>query len=484
MPDTQRLDNINGTILIVDDDTGFLESLRRMLITNDCTNVMMLSDSRRVMSELDRGGISAVLLDWIMPHVTGADLLAQLVGRHPNVPVIIMTAVADMETVVKCIRQGAFDYITKPVEENRLLSCLRKALQVSAYEERLQRLTAYLQGAPLERPELFGDIVTQSPKMLGVLKTIESVAPGRGPILITGETGVGKELVARAIHRASNLAGQFIPVNVASLDDEMFSDTLFGHVKGAFTGASDAREGLVSQAAGGTLFFDEIGDMGQESQVKLLRLLQEGEYYRTGSDAVQRCRARILAASNRDFDEMLAKGVFRHDLYFRICGYRIHVPSLRERPEDIALLAGHYLEKEARGVGKEPPLLPEGVLQALREHLFVGNVRELINMVRQAVSTSSARGVCIEDFPGVAARRGETLRIIKDRHYRLQGTFETFPTLEEVERLVIEEAVHMAGGNKAQAAQMLGISRTTLHKKLNGEQERGADYPLCAAGEG
>lgn len=469
MPNTQRLNNINGTILLVDDDAGFLESIRRMLIMNECPQVMMINDSRRVMDEVARGGISVVLLDWIMPHLSGAELLVQLVNNHPNIPVIIMTAVTDTETIVKCIRQGASDYITKPIDENRLLSCLHKAVQLSDYEERVLRLTSYLQGAPLARPELFTDIITCSPKMQSMLKTIESIAPSSSPILITGETGVGKELVARAIHRASNLSGQFIPVNVASLDDEIFSDTLFGHVKGAYTGASESREGLISKAAGGTLFFDEIGDLGRESQVKLLRVLQEQEYYSIGLDKVLKCNARIVTASNCNFDEKRAKGEFRDDLYFRISGYQVHVPSLRERPEDIPLLVRHYLEKEARELGKEPPAVSDSVMQALQEHPYTGNVRELINQIRQAFITSRSKGLGIEDFPGVAAvpHLNDNLRIIHDKSYRLQGTFKTFPSLVEVERLVIGEALHIAEGSKSVAARMLGISRTTLNKKLN-----------------
>ncbi len=471
MPDTLRLNTITGTILLVDDDAGFLESVRRMLMMNECTNIMMLNDSRKVMSELERGGISVVLLDWIMPHLSGAELLQRLTQNHPNVPVIIMTAVTDTETIVKCIRQGASDFITKPIDENRLLSCLHKAVQISAYEERVQRLSAYLQGAPLARPELFGEIITCSPKMQSMLKTIESVAPSGSPILVTGETGVGKELVARAIHRASNLAGQFIPVNVASLDDEIFSDTLFGHVKGAYTGASEAREGLIGQAAGGTLFFDEIGDLGREAQVKLLRLLQEQEYYRIGSDKVQKCKARIVAASNCNFDELRAHGRFRHDLYYRLCGYQVHVPALRERPEDIALLARHFAEQEARALDRQPPIVPDSVLQALQRHPYTGNVRELINQIRQALISSNARGLSIEDFPGVSAVSPSSgnLRVIQDTFYRLQGAFERFPSLDELERLAIGEAMHSAEGSKVLAARMLGISRTTLNKKLNEE---------------
>jgi DNA-binding NtrC family response regulator len=473
MQEAFQLDSINGTILIVDDDIGFMESVRRTLITNNCTNVMMLDDSRKIISELDRGGISVILLDWIMPHVSGAELLQEVISSHPAIPVIIMTAVTDAETIVNCIRQGAFDYITKPLDENRLLSCLNKAVQVSAYEERIQRLTAYLQGAPVARPELFDDIVTNSPKMHGVLKTIETVASTRSPILITGETGVGKELIAHAIHRASNLPGKLVSVNVAGLDDdEIFSDTLYGHVKGAFTGASEAREGLISQAAGGTLFFDEIGDLGQKSQVKLLRLLQEQEYYSIGSDSVKKCTARIVAASNRNFDEMRRNGEFRNDLYFRLCGYHIRVPSLQERPEDIPLMLAHFVKKEARELGKTPPIIPQNVLQALQEYDFTGNVRELINMVKNAVTLSSSRHLSIDDFLGTdIGPYHDTLRVIKDKPFRLQAAFEAFPNLEDVERLMVEEALHASNGNKRMAARILGISRTTLLKKLNSEME-------------
>ena len=473
MQEAFQLDSINGTILVVDDDIGFMESVRRTLITNNCTNVMMLSDSHKTISELDRGGISVILLDWIMPQVNGAELLQKIVSSHPSIPVIIMTAVTDAETIVNCIRQGAFDYITKPLDENRLLSCLNKAVQVSAYEERVQRLTAYLQGAPVARPELFNDIVTNSPKMHGVLKTIETVAPTRSPILITGETGVGKELIAHAIHRASNLKGKLVSVNVAGLDDDdIFSDTLYGHVKGAFTGASEAREGLISQADGGTLLFDEIGDLGQKSQVKLLRLLQEQEYYRIGSDSVKKCTARIIAASNRNFDEMRRCGEFRNDLYYRICGYHIRIPSLRERPEDIPLLLAHFVAKEAKKLGKTLPIIPQNVLQALQEHDFTGNVRELLNMVRNAVTLSASRHLSIEDFLGtVFVSSHVALRVIKDKPFRLQAVFEEFPNLEDVERLIVEEALHASNGNKAMAARILGISRTTLLKKLNSEME-------------
>jgi len=473
MKDSLRLDSIKGEILIVDDDIAFMESVRRMLITNNCPNIVMLSDSRKALPELARGGISAVLLDWVMPNVNTCVLLQEIVATHPTIPVIIMTAVTDSENIVNCIRSGAFDYITKPVDENRLLSSLGKAVKVSDYEDQIQRLTAYLQGAPVVRPELFTDIITNSPKMHGVLKTIETVAPTRSSILITGETGVGKELIANAIHRASNLPGKLISVNVAGLDDdEIFSDTLYGHVKGAYTGASDTREGLISQADGGTLFFDEIGDLGQKAQIKLLRLLQEQEYYRLGSDRLKKCTARIIAASNRNFDEMRANGEFRNDLYYRLCGFHISVPPLRERSEDIPLLVTHFAEKEAKEQGKNTPIIPQNVLLALQEYDFTGNVRELINMVKHAVTMSTSRFLTCEDFLGLAGGTiHDTLRIIKDSPFRLHATFDSFPSLEEVEKLLIDEALHTAHGNKAMAARVLGISRTTLQKKLNCDGE-------------
>ncbi|HEY4743588.1 MAG TPA: sigma 54-interacting transcriptional regulator, partial [Desulfuromonadaceae bacterium] len=277
------LDTCAQTILVVDDDHLILDVVHMMLTSNGIKDVVTLNTSSDVLKTLDQGGVGVLVMDWIMPGMTGADLLPIIVQRYSHIPVIIMTVVSDLRTVVDCIKQGAFDYITKPIDANRLLFSINKAFQISELANQNRRLKDYLMGDSLSRPEVFDGILTANPRMQAIFKIVETMGNSHNPVLITGETGVGKELIARAIHRASGLKGPFVPLNVAGLDELMFNDTLFGHQKGAFTGALESREGLITKARGGTLFLDEIGDMGRESQVKLLRLLQDQEYYRLGS---------------------------------------------------------------------------------------------------------------------------------------------------------------------------------------------------------
>jgi len=462
------------TILVVDDDADFLNEVRLMLVSNDVKDVVTLNTSSDLLKNLDQGGVGVLLMDWIMPVMTGADLLPIIVQRYPHIPVIIMTAVSDLQTVVGCIKQGAFDYITKPIDANRLLSSLHKAFQISDLANQNRRLKSYLMGDSLTRPDIFDAILTINPRMQAIFKIIETMRGSYSPVLITGETGVGKELVARAIHRASGLKGPFVPLNVAGLDELMFDDTLFGHKKGAYTGAQESRDGLIAKAQGGTLFLDEVGDMEHESQVKLLRLLQEREYYRLGSDALIKSDARIIAASNLNFDTLLEQGRFRRDLYHRLRGHHIHIPPLRERREDITLLLDHYLQKAASDAGRPVPNVTADVRQALEEYDFPGNVRELMNMVHHAVTSCGAATLTIRDFLGADSADGRSqrnLRIFRDRDFRMQMNYQEFPSLNLVEQMLIDEALRITGGSKALAAELLGISRPTLNKKLAHKEE-------------
>ena len=461
-------------ILVVDDDADFLNEVRLMLVSNDIKDVVTLNASGDLLKNLDRGGIGVLLMDWIMPAMTGADLLPVVVQRYPHIPVIIMTAVNDLQTVVGCIKQGAFDYITKPIDANRLLSCIHKAFQISELANQNRRLKSYLMGDSLSRPEIFDAILTINPRMQAIFKIIETMRGSYNPVLITGETGVGKELIARAIHRASGLKGPFVPLNVAGLDELMFDDTLFGHKKGAFTGAQEPREGLIAKAQGGTLFLDEVGDMGPGSQVKLLRLLQEREYYRLGSDALIKSDARIIAASNLNFNTLLDRGRFRRDLYHRLRGHHIHVPPLRERREDIPLLLDHFVQKAAKDAGRPVPAVTSEVCQALEEYDFPGNVRELMNMVHHAVTSHNAPTLTVQDFLEIDVTDGRTqrnLRVFRDRDFRVQMNCREFPSLSMVEQMLIDEALRITGGSKALAAELLGISRPTLNKKLASKEE-------------
>ena len=328
----------------------------------------------------------------------------------------------------------------------------------------------------LESEEAFSAIVTRSKKMHAVFLYLEAVVRSGQPILITGETGVGKELVARAIHQASGCRGPYVPVNVAGLDDAMFSDTLFGHTKGAFTGAAQARDGLVAHAAAGTLFLDEIGDLAESSQVKLLRLLEERQYYPLGSDVPRMCEGRIVCATAQNLQERMGRGSFRKDLYYRLSGHQVRVPSLRERPEDIPVLVDRFLEEAAHALGKGKPTLPQETLTLLSAHDFPGNVRELKTMIFDAVA-KHRRGVLSLDRFRQAVAEGRTG---DGRGTLFEGAnspdpvllTERFPTLLETERFLVAEALKRAKNNQGIAATLLGISRQALNKRL--QRDNGA----------
>lgn len=458
------------TILVVDDNADFLDEVRLMLASNGHQDVSLLNSGRDVIHRVELGDIAVILMDWMMPEVSGADLLPVLIQRFPHIPVIIMTAVNDVQTVVGCIKQGAFDYLTKPVDVNRLLSGISKAFQLYDLAAQNRKLKDYLLGDTLLRPGIFEEILTVNPRMQAIFKIIETMAGTYNPVLITGETGVGKELIARAIHRSSGLSGRFVALNAAGLDDMMFADTLFGHKKGAFTGAHEGREGLIAKAQGGTLFLDEIGDLGIDSQMKLLRLLQEREYYRLGSDALIKSDARIIAASNCDFEAMMSSGKFRRDLYHRLRNHHIHIPPLRERRQDITLLIDSFLQAAADSCGRPVPAISSTARDLLEAYDYPGNVRELKHLIQQAVACNTSAMLDVSDFIGLengdeAPKRN--LRVLRDSGFRLQARFDAFPSMDKVEHLIIEEALRLTEGNKTLAADLLGISRPTLNRKLD-----------------
>jgi len=462
-------------VLIVDDDADFQHELGRMLVSNGVTEVVTAGSGVAALELLEQGGIAVLLLDMVMPGISGTELLGIVVQRYPAIPVIMITAVSDIKSVVNSIKLGAFDYLTKPLDAGRLFAAVTKALSFSELSSQNRQLRNYLLGDALINPETFANIITIDSRMKSIFKLVETVAATQHPVLITGETGVGKELMARAVHHASGVSGCFVPVNLAGLDDAMFSDTLFGHKKGAYTGAGEAREGLIAKAAGGTLFLDEIGDLSTESQKMLLRLLQEKEYYRLGSDILYKSSARIVAASNRDLKAMIAAGTFRHDLYHRLTSHKIQIPPLRERRDDIPLLAQHFAREAALSLGKNPPSLSMELRTALKGYDFPGNVRELVNRINHAVACSPAEVLTLEFFPELQQADGRDRGVIRasgDRTFTLQAFFETFPTLDEVERLFVQEAMKKSEGSKAIAAELLGITRPTLNRKLAGEEQK------------
>jgi DNA-binding NtrC family response regulator len=457
-------------VLVVDDEPGILAKVSLLLASSDIQQVVTLSDSRQVLPFLRENQIAAVVVDWVMPNITGGELLQRITADYPQIPVIVMTAMGDVETAVNCMRAGAFDFLTKPVDPNRLVASVKKALQVSELGNQNRILKDYLLADRLRNPGAFAGIVTNSKKMRGIFQYIEAIASSRQPVLITGETGVGKELLARAVHSVSGLSGPFISLNAAGLDDFMFSDTLFGHKKGAFTGADSKRDGLISAAAGGTLFLDEIGDMNLASQIKLLRLLQEREYYRMGSDLLLKSDARVVAASNMDFTALRASGNFRNDLYFRLCAHEFRVPPLRERLEDVAPLVNYFVSTIAQEQKKPVPAVSPGLIDSLTQSSFPGNVRELYNLVHHAVTCNGGRMLEAGDFAGIKPVPVRTPPVA-DVENPLMAVFGKFPTVFQVEEYLIAEAMRLTGGNQTAAAEMLGLARPTLNKRLKQERQ-------------
>ena len=321
----------------------------------------------------------------------------------------------------------------------------------------------------LEHREVFSKMITTSRKMRSLFQYLEAIACSREPVLITGETGSGKELLAEAVHQLSGRRGEFVPVNVAGLDDTLFSDTLFGHRKGAFSGAESTREGMVAQAAGGTLFLDEIGDLTLASQIKLLRMLQEGQYYPLGSDVAKISDTRILCATHHDLNVRMAEETFRSDLYFRLSVHQVDIPPLRKRREDIPVLAAFFAAEAAGSLGKQSPEISPELLTLLTNYHFPGNIRELRAMVFDAVARHKAGPVlAVKSFRKTIKQQLNTIPTGNIENTNLEGKF---PTLKEAERLHIEEALRRAGNNQGTAAALLGISRPALNRRLARMQE-------------
>jgi DNA-binding NtrC family response regulator len=465
----------NRPVLLVDDEEQSLTSFEMALRSVSLNHFIKCRDSREVIPLLTEQEVEIVILDLRMPYITGDELLPVIISDFPEVPVIIITGANDVETAVKCMKLGAFDYMVKPVERSRLIGGVKRAIDLRELQRENRLLRAHVLSDKLEHPEVFSEIVTCSARMRSIFQYIEAIAASPRPLLITGETGVGKELVARAVHRLSRRRGAFVPVNVAGLDDNVFADTLFGHKKGAFTGADQARGGLLEQAAGGSLFLDEIGDLSHASQVKLLRLLQDGDYFPLGSDVAKRSDARILVATNQDLDTLQTGGRFRKDLYYRLCDHHLHIPPLRERPEDLPLLLNHFLEKASTALSKSKPTPPEELLTLLSAHHFPGNIRELEAMVFNAVSSHRSGKLSMDLFKSHIFQKPLTPSKERAEPARGEGGTVSFcerlPTLKEVEQILVDEAMRRAGGNQSIAALSLGITRQALNKRLRKEKE-------------
>ncbi|MBF0620691.1 MAG: sigma-54-dependent Fis family transcriptional regulator [Magnetococcales bacterium] len=468
MSQTQPIHQI--PVVLVDDEAHMLLSSKVILQSYGIRNIITLSDSRKVLDELAKLDNAVVVLDLMMPRLTGEELLPMIHERYPHIPVIVNTATQELETAINCMRNGAFDYLVKPAEETRFVSCVKRAWETLSLRRQVGNLRRSLLSDEPPRGDAFSHIITRSRKMINQFRYIEAIGGTGEPVLITGETGVGKELFAEAVHLVSGLSGPFEAVNIAGLDGQMFSDTLFGHKKGAFTGADSNREGLISQAAGGTLFLDEIGDLQPENQVKLLRLLQERQYRPLGSDVPVSSDVRVVVATNQSLKKRMESGKFRSDLYYRLSVHHVRIPALRERKEDLPLLVDFFIGESAKIMKKKPPTPPKEMFSLLNTYHFPGNVRELRGLLFDSVARHQSKVLSLDSLREALLRNPDTDPPSEEQQTELANLFQSvsgpFPTLKEVEHQQVEEALRRTNGNQSIAAGLLGISRSALSHRL------------------
>lgn len=456
-------------ILLVDDEPAFLQSLSLTLKRlGGLTNLVQCRDSRQVASLLEQQDFCLAIFDMMMPYIPGEKLLEQTGNSHPELPVIILTGMNQVELAVNCIKTGAFDYFVKTGEAERLVAGIKRALRQTELQQECARLKRSVFAGSVENPAVFSEIITVDKQMHALFGYVEAVAKSREPVMITGESGVGKEQIARSVHRLSRPDGPWVAVNVAGLDDNVFFDTLFGHVKGAFTGAETVRRGLIDQAQNGTLFLDEIGDLTLESQIKLLRLLQEGEYHPLGSDRSKCSNARIVVATNQDLQQRQKEGKFRKDLYYRLRAHHVEIPPLRERKEDLPLLLEHFLEEAAASLQKKKPTPPPELTTLLALYEFPGNVRELRAMVFDAVSLHKSKKLSMSSFEAAMGLDAKKLSgsFSNEGSAQVFNTQDQLPTLKEAAELLVREAMRRTDGNQSMAAKLLGITQPSLSSRL------------------
>ena len=439
--------------MVVEDDAAMRELLREAL-DDDGFDVETAVGGRAGVERVKRGGIDLVVSDVKMPDLDGLDMLREIKSCEPSPYVITITAFGSIDTAIRAVKLGAFDYITKPFDIDQLLVAVKQALG----ERDLRSEVARLQ-LEVERTYRFDNIIGRSLAMQEIFGMVRRLAGSSASVLVTGDSGTGKELIARSLHFTSSRKNRaFVPLNCAAIPDTLMESELFGHKRGAFTDARSDRAGIFVEADGGTIFLDEIAELSPALQAKLLRVLQDREVRPLGASGTERVDVRVIAATNRDLDRRLKEGTFREDLYYRLNVIHIHLPPLRERPEDILPLCEHFLAAAAAQTGKRIVGLQEPAKKVLLAYAWPGNVRELANLVERAVALAEGEMIRIEDLPPA----------IRDRKPAdtLGSAFSRGLTLNELEREYIERVVRAEGGNKTRAAQKLGLDRKTLYRKL------------------
>lgn len=469
--------DLQRKILLVDDDPAVMDACALTLMAAGWPTIVKTGTGHAALERLAADKFALAVVDMMLPDMTGRDLLLKMREECPEVSVVMFSGRNDIATVVDCMKAGAVTYLLKPLDPDKFINEVRLVFRHrELLSENLLLKEKLLSGA-LAHPEAFGGMRTQNAALFGIQRYIEAVAASTQPVLIVGETGSGKELIARAIHHLCGRKGEMVSVNVAELDDTLFSDTLFGHKKGAFTGADSDRRGLIERAENGTLFLDEIGDLSAVSQAKLLRLLQEGEYYRLGDNTPSRTTARVVVATHRNLDEMMKEKKFRADLYYRLRTHRIEVPPLRHRKEDMPLLLEQFMEEAAAVLNKKKLSFPKELLLILAAYPFPGNVRELRAMVFDAVSNHTgdkmlstkifvkATGIKNTDGQSSPDAAMESPQIGAGA-ISFNDPF-AFPTLKEARDMLIKEALKRSNNNQNIAARLLGTTRSALNKSIN-----------------
>jgi len=452
---------MNNSIIVIDDEQDFLETVRRGLITSGFRNIRLESDPRKALALFEGGeSIAVALIDISMPFLNGVELLEAIKKIRPATECIMVTAMNEARLAVECLKKGAYDYLVKPVSREDLVSAIDRALE---RRKLLDILNMRKDDAVprLRHPEAFSSIITSSANVIKILKEAELHAPSRVPILITGESGTGKELLARAIHLASSRAKfPFSAINMASPAGSMglFDAEFFGHTKGAFTGAEKERMGQLQRSNRGTLFLDEIGILPAEFQGKLLRVLQDGEFTRLGSDKSQKVDIRLITATNEDLTRLMAKGAFRKDLYYRLRGAWLHLPPLRERRNDIPLLIESFLDEFSPIAG--PGRIDAETISVLLEYDYPGNIRELRSIIQSVVNLAQGKPITPNLLPDDIRRKRRV-----PRHDARSGS-ESLDSLAAVEKAHILKAYNITGRNKALTARLLAIGLSTLRRKL------------------
>lgn len=441
-------------ILVVDDDAGLAHTLAEFLEQEGYSVEVALSAAEALAVQERNPALAIALVDLIMPLTDGLALMEQLHGRNPELVVVIMTGYGTIETAVDAIKRGAEDYVTKPFDHQAVRKKIARLMEVFELRERVRQLETNL-----ERYPSFETIVSVSSSMQRVLERAQAAAAAEAPVLLLGETGTGKEMLARAIHAASRRSrGPFVPLNCGALPRELVESELFGFRRGSFTGAVADGTGVFVAASGGTVFLDEVGEMPKEVQVKLLRVLQEGEVRPVGSPRPVQVSVRVLAASNRPLAALRAEHL-REDLYFRIATLVIELPPLRARPEDILVLAQHFVGRIAHSSG-QPLSLARSAVELLLRHPFPGNIRELENVLAGVVALP-------RDDPSTITDRDLKPLLETTANVDLTGGVAEQPlSLERLEHVAIQQALRVCQGNRTRAASLLGISRDTLHRKL------------------